>query len=421
MAGLVKRGAFYSVRFIHPVGGRKILALGTKSKDRAELASQRIGKLVAAIETGADLDEELTRWIAKLPEKLRSKMELVGLLKPSEESQAMTLDAFLDAYVGRREDVKDPTKINWRHTIRNLKAFFGSDRMIASITKADAKDFLIYLKTKAGTAKPLASDTIRKRISNAKQFFGDSVDRGLIPANPFHGMESSTQGNRERDFFITQDMAYKVLDACPDREWRLLFALSRFGGLRCPSEHYKLELADVDWSRERFKVYSPKTEHHDGKAYRWVPLFPELRPYLEECWEAAEPGQVHFVTRSRDATQNLRTQLMKIIRRAGLEPWPKLFQNLRSTRQTELEEVFPSHVVCAWIGNSQKVAAKHYLQVTDDHFMKAARARCATSMAPQMVANDKNEDVKVAQNRMVSHDTTMAVGDAGFEPVTSAV
>ena len=53
---------------------------------------------------------------------------------------------------------------------------------------------------------------------------------------------------------------------------------------------------------------------------------------------------------------------------AGLQRWPKLFQNLRSTRETELAEDFPMHVVCPWIGNSQPIAAKHYLQVTDDHF-----------------------------------------------------
>ena len=56
---------------------------------------------------------------------------------------------------------------------------------------------------------------------------------------------------------------------------------------------------------------------------------------------------------------------------AGLEPWPKLFQNLRLTRETELAEEYPLHVVCAWIGNSQPVAAKHYLQVTESHFEKA--------------------------------------------------
>ena len=29
------------------------------------------------------------------------------------------------------------------------------------------------------------------------------------------------------------------------------------------------------------------------------------------------------------------------------------------------------HVVCRWIGNSQPIAAKHYLQVTDEHFSRA--------------------------------------------------
>ena len=54
-----------------------------------------------------------------------------------------------------------------------------------------------------------------------------------------------------------------------------------------------------------------------------------------------------------------------------MQPWPKLFQNLRSTRETELADEFPMHVVCQWIGNSQPIAAKHYLQVTADHFSKA--------------------------------------------------
>ena len=61
----------------------------------------------------------------------------------------------------------------------------------------------------------------------------------------------------------------------------------------------------------------------------------------------------------------------KIIRRAGLKPWPKLFQNLRSTRETELADQFPIQVVCDWIGNTEAIAAKHYLQVTEDHFARA--------------------------------------------------
>jgi hypothetical protein len=68
----------------------------------------------------------------------------------------------------------------------------------------------------------------------------------------------------------------------------------------------------------------------------------------------------------------------------GLEPWPKLFHNLRATRQTELQERFPSHVVCKWIGNSSMIAAKHYLQVTEEHF----RAATAPNAAQQQAARD---------------------------------
>lgn len=78
---------------------------------------------------------------------------------------------------------------------------------------------------------------------------------------------------------------------------------------------------------------SPKTEHHDGHASRLVPIFPELRKYLLEAFEAAEDGAEFCIARDRDPAVNVRTQLHRIIRGAGLEPRPKAWQNLRSTRQ----------------------------------------------------------------------------------------
>ena len=51
--------------------------------------------------------------------------------------------------------------------------------------------------------------------------------------------------------------------------------------------------------------------------------------------------------------------------------WPKPWQNMRSSRETELVERFPIHVATAWIGNSPAIASKHYLQVTKDHIAAA--------------------------------------------------
>ena len=58
------------------------------------------------------------------------------------------------------------------------------------------------------------------------------------------------------------------------------------------------------------------------------------------------------------------------------------FQNLRSTRETELAERCPEHVICAWIGNSRVVARKHYLQVTEEHFEQAAMAGAQAAQNP---------------------------------------
>ena len=66
--------------------------------------------------------------------------------------------------------------------------------------------------------------------------------------------------------------------ACPDAEWRLIVALARFGGIRIPSELVTLKWSDINWEEEKITIHSSKTEHHQGKGTRIIPLFPEIRP-----------------------------------------------------------------------------------------------------------------------------------------------
>ena len=74
---------------------------------------------------------------------------------------------------------------------------------------------------------------------------------------------------------------------------------------------------------------------------------------------------------------NLRTEMTRLLRRAGVSGWPRLFHALklqegRASRQTELQREFPQHVVCSWLGNSPRIAQQSYLLVTEDDFAKAA-------------------------------------------------
>ena len=222
--------------------------------------------------------------------------------------------------------MKPASKVVWRHVKRNLLDFFGKGRALRTITPGEAEDFRLHL-----VAEKLANTTIAKRLQFARQFFHEMRKRKLIYENPFLEVRHKAGDPAERQRFITREQAQQLSDAAPDWIWRTIIALCRYGGLRCPSEVLSLRWEDVDWERERIRVTSPKTAHHPGKGSRVVPMFPELRPYLEEAWEMAGEGQVYVVPKYRESSLgpegwrncNLRTQFQRIIRRAGLEPWPR--------------------------------------------------------------------------------------------------
>ncbi|MGE3243324.1 MAG: tyrosine-type recombinase/integrase [Pirellulales bacterium] len=329
-----------------------------------------VEELVVAQITKQAIDRETAQWITKLNDRLTRKLENVGLIEKRASSH---LADFIKNYVDGRTDIKPRTRLKFRATSDYLIEFFGATRLLGNISPGDADDWRVFL-----VGKKMAENTIRKHTQIAKQFFAAAVRRKLIDSNPFSDLRSTVQPNPDRFYFVTRIETDKILSASPNAQWRAIVALCRFGGLRCPSEVLALRWHDVDFANGRVTINSCKTEHHIGGTKRTIPLFPELRPHLEALFDIVRPGidcplSTPLITQYRDADQNLRTGLKRIIRRAGLTPWEKLFQNLRSTRQTELADQFPAHVVCAWIGNSKPVAAKHYLQVTDEHFKKAAQ------------------------------------------------
>jgi len=67
-------------------------------------------------------------------------------------------------------------------------------------------------------------------------------------------------------------------------------------------------------------------------------------------------------------TINLRATFERTITRAGLKPWPRPFQNLRSSRATDWCEQYPIADVTRWLGNSPTNALKHSIQARDAHF-----------------------------------------------------
>jgi len=145
----------------------------------------------------------------------------------------------------------------------------------------------------------------------------------------------------------------------------------------------RLSWADVNWERRRFVVKSPKTARHEGKAERVVPIFAELEPFFLDAFEAAPGGDVHCCPQFRNAAQMYRKVLLKAIEAAAVKKWPKLFQNLRASRATELFTQFPAHVAGSWLGHSPQIALKHYLQTPEEYFDRATGLESGPEKAAQ--------------------------------------
>ncbi len=380
-----------TIQFVAADGKRKSIRLGKVSQRVAESVRVKVEQLNAALIAASPMDDETARWVAGLGDSLANKLAAVGLIR---ERGIARLGEFLDTFIAKRTDAKPSTVLNFRVVKARLIEFFSPDKNIRDITPGDADAWLVWLRQSDSNGKQrCAESTAGRSVRRAKQFFRAALRQKLISENPFADVKALSEANEARKFFVSPEVAQGVIGACPDTEWRLIFALSRYGALRCPSEHLVLEWTDVDWEKDRMLVRSPKTGH------RWVPIFAELRPYLEEAFELAEPGALYVINRYRDTNANLRTQLMRIIKRAGLKPWPKLFHNLRASRETELAERFPIHVVCKWVGHAARIAQKHYLQVTDDHFERAAKsgAVAVQNAVQQPAARSRTEAAESTQ------------------------
>jgi len=328
MASVNKDGKGWRIRFFDPHGTHKTIRVPGLNKAKAESIGRHVDELVTAQASSQPIERQTSLWLADIGQTLHDKLASVGLV---ERKQSSSLGDFVAGYIERRFDVKPGTRTAYNQVRLNLVAFFGYDKPLRSITANDAAEFREWLETDEDQAE----NTLRRRCGRARQFFTAAIKAKLIDENPFDGMPVSVGGNKEKERFITETEAQKILEACPDAEWRLIFSLCRYGGLRCPSEILCLTWGDILWDSSRIVVTAPKTAHHKGHEQRVIPMFPELQKPLLEVAERSAEKVAPVITRYTNSSQNLRTTFNHIVKRAGIIPWPKPFQNLRSTRETK--------------------------------------------------------------------------------------
>ena len=272
--------------------------------------------------------------------------------------------------------MKESTRYLWGRSFRYLCEFFTAAKLIDTITKADAKNFREYMlqrpkrKIREGedAAKTFSENTVRKTIAHARLFFQYAIDAEWVTRNPFKQRELKvTVGSKDKQY-IPLETLQSALRLMPSTEWKAVLLLARICGMRVQSEGPLLEWSHIDWDLGVITVTDSKRSR-----VRRCPLFPELRPVLNELFEAAPDGARFVLGPLVEKSHNWRPPLEKWLRRGGIEPWPAMFNAMRSSAESDLVAEYGIDAACAWVGNSIPVAAKHYLQVSDDRFEAASK------------------------------------------------
>lgn len=188
----------------------------------------------------------------------------------------------------------------------------------------------------------------------------------LIYYNPFDRLKGTAPEPDKNWRYVKIEELDKLLGACKNIGWKVFIALQHVAGLR-RGEALSLKWSDIDWANNRIVVIAQKT----GKR-RIVPASPDLVRLLLEAHEAAKEGEEEVVRPRLVNRHNLHVQFKRLIRLAGLKPWPEPFQVLRRNCETEWAQKYPQYAVSIWIGHDITVSARHYLQVPEELYQKVA-------------------------------------------------
>ena len=395
-----KRGTTYRVLLRTPDGKRHTVRLGLVSKRIAETTKRMIESLEAARAAGHSPDRETAEWVGRLGDEIHGRLARAGLVLPREEARSVivSLGQHLEHYFGSLGKQKPTTARNYARARRLLEEFFGKDRTLDSITEGDADAYKRWLLDSYAPAS--ASVDLRR----ARQYLKAAVRRRLIAVNPFAEVPCGSQVNDSRIFYVSPEMIERVISVCPDNDWRLIFALPRYGGVRFPSEVEDLKWSDIDWENSRFTVHEKKVEHHPGRGVRVVPIFSELKPHLERAFRERVPGAVFVVPRARGG-RNLGTSAKRLVVKAGVAVWPKLFVNLRGSRSDDLDRnpEITDKAIDVWIGNSEKIRRRHYHGVRPEDWA-AVTGNPAPIPAPSGAVSGHQEPSALHESREKSLD-----------------
>jgi integrase len=327
-------------------GVQKTLYFGKRFDSvSADRVARIITEMLESRHRGDTVPLELLRKVSNLPKRIQSSMERLGLISVV---SGLTLQEFFERFSETKSELKSKTQKFYRDWYKRFYNYFGESARVSSITDAAASKFFDCCEDN------LSACTVYRGLVGCRTIFDYAVKLRLLTENPFKALSYGERSNESRQYYVTREMLVKVLSNCNDDYERLVIVLARFAGLRIPSEIRNLRFRDIG-----NKIIRIDDDTKTGS--REVPLFREVREVFEHLSGASDD---FIFTGNLSKAWYPWQVLADAIERSGLERWPKLFVNLRSSCITDLDKLgYSEKTLDAIFGNSAEVRRIHYLQL----------------------------------------------------------
>lgn len=354
-----KKGTSYDVRFYYRGKARKITLDSAYTRSDAEEVVRAVEGVIRCERLEEPIDRKTRSFFENAPRDLLRKFSFFGFVVA--RSNATVLDVWRLYARSGLTGVKDSTALHRLVVFKRFQAFFPEDVRFSDLTPEYVLEFRDELE------RLYAPTTVNRSIGDLRTFAKWAVERGYASTNPFLAVRRGPTGNRARDFQVPSEWTERILDACPSQNWRTLYCLWRHAGLR-QQEPMGLTKDSVDLRTKRLKVHSTKTERYgEEHADRVVPIVPVLARELDKQLQEQPTGESYLIWENR--RKGFDSGFRRILFDAGLEKWPKLFQNLRSSCENDwIKDGIPSHVVASWLGHSVRTQEAYYLRVLPEYF-----------------------------------------------------
>lgn len=353
------KGKSYAVRFVYRGKECRVSLDSSYTKSDAEAARQAVEGYLRSERLGEPLDRKTRAYFDAAPRDLIKRFSTLGLSAAKTNVTVEDCWKLFERY--EESQVKDSTALHRLTVFNRFRAFFPAGVRFSDLTPEFVREFRDELD------RLYAPTTVNKSIGDLRTFGKWAVDRGYADENPFLCVRRGQTGNRARDFQVPAEWTQRILDACPSQNWRTLYCLWRHAGLR-QQEPMGLTRESIDLRERKLRVHSTKTERYgENHGDRVVPIVPTLYAELRRHLKDLPKNEPYLIWENRRKAFD--GGFRRILADAGLERWPKLFQNLRSSCENDwIRDGIPPHVVADWLGHSVRTQEAYYLRILPEYF-----------------------------------------------------